>query len=266
MGFLPPGAGANASFSITPIYGLSTGTRITQQAKVVFDGQMPLRTAAWINTIDNTPPTSKVSSLPAKESCPNFLVNVSGSDVGSGLGTFSIYVSDNRGPFQPGLTNTTASANIYNGTRGHTYGFYSIATDLVGNVEPAKTSAEASTTVAKTGTCGPPNIVANGTNVIFGSDTVTANLQLRNLGGSDGSNLNLGAVTFITLKGTGELIFTSPPLPYSLGAIASGASVNVPITASLTPSVTSAMGVVSGTVQDSAGHVHYWTSDFVIQQ
>jgi hypothetical protein len=45
------------------------------------------------------------------------------------------------------LTNTTANQAIYNGVAGHTYGFYSIARDLVGNVEPAKSTAEATTKV-----------------------------------------------------------------------------------------------------------------------
>jgi hypothetical protein len=34
------------------------------------------------------------------------------------------------------------------GTAGHTYGFYSIATDYAGNIEASKTAAEATTHVA----------------------------------------------------------------------------------------------------------------------
>jgi hypothetical protein len=43
---------------------------------------------------------------------------------------------------------------------GHSYGFYSIARDLVGDVEPAKTSAEATTEVTS-GDITPPTTTAS---------------------------------------------------------------------------------------------------------
>lgn len=66
-------------------------------------------------------------------------------------------MSDNGGPFSAWLTNTTATQTNYPGVAGHAYGFYGIARDLVGNVEAAKTAAEASTRVAADTT--PPVIV-----------------------------------------------------------------------------------------------------------
>src|SRR5262249_17469460 len=45
------------------------------------------------------------------------------------------------------LTGTTQTSATYSGTSGHTYGFYSIATDNVGNVQPIPTAAQATTTV-----------------------------------------------------------------------------------------------------------------------
>ena len=50
-------------------------------------------------------------------------------------------------PFTPWLTNTTTTQATYTGVGGHTYGFYSISRDLVGNVEPAKSTAETTTLV-----------------------------------------------------------------------------------------------------------------------
>jgi hypothetical protein len=82
----------------------------------------------------------------------------SGADVGSGIGTYSIYVSDNQGAFTlwqqfPGTTTSAA----YMGQVNHTYGFYSIAQDFVGNDEPAKSMAEATTQVTG-GDHTPPTI------------------------------------------------------------------------------------------------------------
>ena len=54
---------------------------------------------------------------------------------GSGIAAYDIYVSDNGGPFNPFLLNTTDVTATFTGAAGHTYGFYSVATDNVGHVE-----------------------------------------------------------------------------------------------------------------------------------
>jgi hypothetical protein len=79
-------------------------------------------------------------------------VSWSGSDNqgGSGLATYSVYVSDNGGTAQPFLTNTTLTTATFTGQNGNTYAFYSIATDNVGNVQPTPAAAQASTTVQLT--------------------------------------------------------------------------------------------------------------------
>ena len=70
---------------------------------------------------------------------PSFLVRWTGSDDegGSALADFTIYVSDNDGPFVAWLEHTTLTEATYLGERGHTYAFYSVAPDNAGNREPA---------------------------------------------------------------------------------------------------------------------------------
>lgn len=99
-----------------------------------------MNTAAWLNTLDNNAPMSHVSSLPATESCADFKVQWSGSDVGAGTQSYIVYSSNNGAGFVPWLTNTGSTSSVFQGQVGHTY---SIASDLVGNIEPAKTSAGA---------------------------------------------------------------------------------------------------------------------------
>ena len=155
VGFLPPdtdGVSGTGSvvFTVMPVSGLATGTAIANQATVVFDANAPINTPAWTNTIDSTPPASAVQPLPSTESQVAFPVSWSGTDVGSGIVSYNVYVSDNGGAFllwQPGVTTTTAT---YTGQPGHLYGFYSIATDGAGNVQPAKTAADTATTVSST--------------------------------------------------------------------------------------------------------------------
>jgi hypothetical protein len=60
-----------------------------------------------------------------------------GTDVGAGVQDYTVYVSDNGGPFTAWQTNTTATQANFTDALGHTYGFYSIARDLVGNIENA---------------------------------------------------------------------------------------------------------------------------------
>jgi hypothetical protein len=254
VGFLSPGTGASVSFSVTPTAGLGTGTQVAEQATVVFDANAPINTPTWVNTIDNTPPVSHVSALPSASSCPNFRVGWSGSDVGSGVQGFTIYSSDNGGPFVAWLSNTTAAAGTFTGTAGHAYSFYSIATDLTGNVEAAKTSAEASTSVTVAGTCGPPSLSAQMLNVAQSGTTVTANLQLTNTGFTAAQAVNINQVTLRSLGGTGTVTLTSPTLPLAAGSLAVGASTAVPITFNVPSTVTRFSATEGGTVQDASGN------------
>jgi L-rhamnose mutarotase len=107
--------------------------------------ELPKTLAEATTYVDAVKPSSRVSALPGTESSPNFQVQWSGTDAGGpGIGNYSIYVSDNGGVFGLWLTNTAASA-WYPGFLGHTYRFFSQATDVDGNVENLKTVADAAT-------------------------------------------------------------------------------------------------------------------------
>lgn len=157
-GFLPPnvtppqGQG-RMLYTIHPKAGIASGAVVCNQATVVFDTNAPINTQNWCNTVDDTAPSSSVTKLPATEPNASFPVQWSGSDTGSGVNDFTIYVSDNGGAYTAWLSNTTLTTSNYAGTLGHTYAFYSIARDMVGNIEAAKNTADTTTTV---GNGGPP--------------------------------------------------------------------------------------------------------------
>ena len=155
-GFLPPNINAPAgqgfvTYTVQPKTTLVTGTQINAQATVVFDTNAPINTAPQFNTIDSGPPTSSVNPLPDTEP-PTFPISWSGSDDpgGSGVASYSIYVSDNGAPFTPFLADTTQTSATFTGQVGHRYSFYSIATDNVGNVQPVPTITQ--TTMVVSGT------------------------------------------------------------------------------------------------------------------
>jgi hypothetical protein len=241
MGFLPPGAGGSVLFTIRPKPGLTTGTKIPAQGSVVFNTNKPVSTNVWANSIDNTAPTSKVSPLPLTESTLAFPVSWAGTDIGSGIGGYTLYVSDNGGPFAAWLTNTTTTKSNYAGVLGHTYAFYSIATDLVGNIETAKTTAEATTTVQGPSTCATDissqiTITRGGFRFNHATSSFVQTVTLTNNGTAlSGASLildNLSAAA--TLNGSGGTTQCDAPLgsPWISipGTLAAGQSISLTLT------------------------------------
>ena len=99
---------------------------------------------------DATPPSSSVQPLPAIVGGARFAVAWSGQDNvgGSGIASFDIYVSVDGQPFALWLGAITALSGQYQGAVGHTYAFYSVATDVAGNVQAVPAAAQAQTTVS----------------------------------------------------------------------------------------------------------------------
>jgi RHS repeat-associated protein len=153
-GFLPPDAtppeGAGfVTYTVQPKSSTDvTGNTISAQANVVFDTNAPLATPTYVNTIDADPPSSTVL-LPPVETSDTFPVNWAGSDGGgSGIASYDVFVSTNGGAFMPFMTGTTATSASFTGVSGDSYGFYSVATDNVGNIQATPTAAQATTLVA----------------------------------------------------------------------------------------------------------------------
>jgi hypothetical protein len=150
---IPPEGDGKVLFTIMPRATLGDGSTIRNRASIKFDTNAPILTPEWINTIDTTKPSSRVLPLASTQPQSSFIVRWQGGDSTSGISTFNILSSDNGGPFVPWITRTTATEGTFTGTPGHTYRFYSIAYDLVANIESVKTNAEASTSIIAAPTC-----------------------------------------------------------------------------------------------------------------
>ncbi len=156
-------------------------------ASIVFDANDPIVTNTVINTIDSGPPTSGVQSLPVAVSSAIFPVTWTGDDDfgGSGIAHYDVLVSADVGPFQLWLDDTTETSAEFPGMAGHTYAFYSVATDNVGHAQPLPGAAQAVTTVDVT----PPILIGmpgdqtgeatgpNGAVVTFVPPTASDNLD-----------------------------------------------------------------------------------------
>lgn len=148
-GFLPPNNASHqgegyVSFTIRPKAGLATGTAIVNQAEIVFDVNPVIPTNQVLNTIDAGPPSSQVTALPPTVG-PVFTVAWQGADDagGSGIAAYDVFVADNAGPFTLWQARTTATSANYTGQAGHSYQFYSLATDQVGHRQATPSTAAA---------------------------------------------------------------------------------------------------------------------------
>ena len=151
-GFLPPNAVApqgegSVSYLVRPRANLSHGSPITASAAIVFDANGAMTTPAWTNTTDAELPVSHVQPLTPVQGDSSFVVSWAGSDAGSGLSDYTVYASQDGGPFKVWLRHTSATSDTFYAANGRHYGFYSIARDSAGNEEPPKSSSETSTGV-----------------------------------------------------------------------------------------------------------------------
>ena len=143
---------------------------------------------SWL--MDATPPTSKVSVLPNRETTLTFAVSVTGSDGGSppsGVKSYDIYSSTNGGPWTFWTTVSASSpTSNFSGQSNTSYSFYSIAHDLAGNTEVKQPSIEASTYLPN---LTPPVTTVNGatgsnpSTINTASGTFTLNLTGNDPGG-----------------------------------------------------------------------------------
>jgi hypothetical protein len=122
----------------------------------------PTPSGAQSKTYLAAPPTSTVNPLPATTETTTFTVTWGGSQgVGAtSVASYTIYESEDGGPFTPFLTGTGLTSTMFTGQFGHSYGFYSVATDNLGDVQPTPTSAQATTDLAQATVPTPTPLVS----------------------------------------------------------------------------------------------------------
>lgn len=172
-GFLKPGEGGSVSFTVMPKQDLPTGMQVRNKASIVFDFNAPLETPEWFNTFDRSKPVSRVLALSAIQALPSFTVKWGGTDDGAGIQDYTVYVSEDGQPFIPWLVNRATTEAVFQGQPGKRYAFYSVARDLVANVESAKMAAEAVTLVC-TAISLEPGFLLSSTKGAAYNHTITA--------------------------------------------------------------------------------------------
>ncbi len=139
------------TFSVAPKNSVQTRDTVVAQATIFFDDQDPVETNVERNLLDAGKPTSMVQA-PAAALKDSIVLTFSGNDDpnGVGVGSYSLYVSKNNGPFQLHQKDIPGPEFVFKGQADTLYGFYALAKDHVGNEEDPKFGAEA-TTLASNG-------------------------------------------------------------------------------------------------------------------
>jgi len=151
IGFLPPnkkspeGEGF-VSFSVGLKKELVTNSVITNQAEIIFDQNKPIITNQYTNKLDTDLPESRIYPLEAAIDS-RFPLAWTGSDKGSGVAGYTIFVLENDTLLYPWKTRTTNLMEDFEGKVGSRYKFYSIATDNVKKKKKTPDSYDAQTTV-----------------------------------------------------------------------------------------------------------------------
>jgi hypothetical protein len=199
-GLLPPDP-ANPNARVGQVYctmatnaGVANGTHVFHSAGIAFGEDPPIFTTPVSNIIDAAPPTSDVAPLPAFSALTTFPISWNGADA-SGNAWYDVYVSDNGGPYVPfQATARTTSAN-FTGQTGHTYSFYSIATDNLGNPQGAPGA------IRTTAISGAPTVATAA--AITPSPVAGNSAALSVLGADDGGEANLAYAWSVVTKPTG---------------------------------------------------------------
>ena len=148
---------------------LASGTQLINQALVQFGFLGP-----WINTIDAEIPADASHVLPllTYTNETTFLVEWTGADEanGSGIAHYDVYYRmDDDDPWVDDsyvlwMENTADTSALFAGELGHTYAFYTVATDNVGHRQATPDTPDTQTTINRFPTADPggPYSVAEG--------------------------------------------------------------------------------------------------------
>ena len=147
---LPPNVNAPegegfVSFSVDLLPGLADGTKVKNQATIIFDKNAPIVTNEYVNTIDLLPPTTTMAEASYDPGDGNVKVTFESVDEGAGVQSFYLFVAKDGGEYTYYGQSITGQI-LYPVAKDvdATYSFYVLADDNVGNTEriiPAVVSA-----------------------------------------------------------------------------------------------------------------------------
>ncbi|MEZ5007843.1 MAG: T9SS type A sorting domain-containing protein [Chitinophagales bacterium] len=135
----PEGEGS-VSYNVMLKSDLVHNTTTTNRASIIFDDNDAILTNTWQNTIDDVAPSSNISADYHIVNDSTVMIGFEGSDEGSGIKFYEVYVSNNNQDFIPYASSFGDSILIERGTDPELF-LYCIAVDSVG-LKETKNSAD----------------------------------------------------------------------------------------------------------------------------
>lgn len=137
------------NFSIKPLSSDHTGDTTSAYANIVFDANDTVPTNRAKNTIDALPPTTHLTNFTQTANPSVVQLHWHGNDDpgGSGIATYSLYLSINGRPYALYRSGISDSAFLFTGVRDTVYCFFVGGIDSVNNKEPLKNGCELLVTV-----------------------------------------------------------------------------------------------------------------------
>lgn len=131
-------------FQLKPNENMKTGDTISIAANIVFDQNDTIPTNRWCVTIDAGMPVSKVKGRKdsKNEDLYHLTLTASDDEGGSGLKRVVLYQANNFGIYEEFAVCPLDTVIDFMTEPGHTYKFFTLAEDNVGNLEPLKEQAD----------------------------------------------------------------------------------------------------------------------------
>ncbi|MBP7497632.1 MAG: T9SS type A sorting domain-containing protein [Bacteroidales bacterium] len=143
---MPPEGEASVSYTIGLNKNITHNDKISNKAIITFDANKPILTNEYFNTIDDKKPVSHIEQLNITSNKTDIVLSWDGTDVGSGIRYYDIYVLVNDTGKVLIAGNTNLKSFTYKGEINYNYKFSCFATDSVGNIED-KTGFDTETTI-----------------------------------------------------------------------------------------------------------------------
>lgn len=132
----PPEGDGWVYYYIEPDKTVSTGTSATSKADIYFDFNSPIITPTLTYTFDADAPVAAVQAMAEQSNTRYMRVAWEGSDKGSGIACYNVYVSVDGGNWQLWQEQIAATSALYTVAEGsHTYAFFAQGIDYAGNAE-----------------------------------------------------------------------------------------------------------------------------------
>ncbi|MBE6410436.1 MAG: hypothetical protein E7034_07565 [Akkermansiaceae bacterium] len=202
----PPEGDGWVYYYVEPKETTVTGTTATSQAEIIFDYNEPIMTPVLSYTFDVDRPEGAVTAV-AATACTRYLrVDWSGTDEGSGVACYNVFVSVDGGDWELWQENISATSALFTVAEGeHRYAFFAQAIDNVGLAEALEEMmpAEAETTASgKVSSLSVENVQAVRAgdeltlSIAFSEQAVCADWAAALLVSTSAQNIDLSTGTF----------------------------------------------------------------------